>query len=249
MISSNYIFHFSTERFRQRFFISYYIIRIYNWSGLLLDETMRWPINTCLIAPTTISHRFFCAPRKSEEMIVACINSRQNLDTRRLRRFFPFRMADNTRTFLKTLDRSGCGRKEVYSMNGNYWTSGTITRWKGLKKMVFWQIRQSATYWKYRKRVHGHNQFNWIIWIADGEGEAFGFSFVKSNLSIVFAISKRKPSSHLEFESLFKKKKKKKKKSQTISFSVPKRTILKKKKKSLETIVQATIKITSTFAS
>lgn len=99
-------------------------------------------------------------------------------------------MADNTRTFLKTLDRSGYGRKGVYSMNGNYWTSGTIIRWKGLKKMVFWQIRQSATYWKYRKRVHGHNQFNWIIWIADGG--AFGFSFVKSNLSIV-AISKRKP--------------------------------------------------------
>lgn len=78
--------------------------------------------------------------------------------------------------------------------------------------------------------MHGHNQFNWIIWIADGEGEVFGFSFVKSNLSIVFAISKRKLSSPLEFESLFKKKKEKEKVSNDLIVRA-KTDDLKKKKK------------------
>lgn len=41
---------------------------------------------------------------------------------------------------------------------------------KGTKETIFRQIRQSPTYWKYRKHVHWYNLFNCIIQIGSGVG-------------------------------------------------------------------------------
>lgn len=81
----------------------------------------------------------------------------------------------------------------------------------------------------------------------DSRWGAFGFSFVKSNLSIV-AISKRKPL-RSSLRVCLKKKKKRKEKVSNDLIVRAKTDDLKKKKKYLETIVRATIKITPTFAS
>lgn len=108
--------------------------------------------------------------RKLKEQSSSCIVFQpQSSHSSRDYKTFPFVRRITREVFLRfsidlAAEKEGVFRERKLLDVGNDYPM------KGTKETIFRQIRQSPTYWKYRKHVHWYNLFNCIIQIGSGVG-------------------------------------------------------------------------------